>query len=57
MLGFKFKKLFDDSTYTLRMWCWNCKNFTDMEIPKGKSVNRSERFMCPNCGCETMEKS
>lgn len=38
-------------SYSPMVYCFNCGLHRTMEIPKGKTIQKT---LCPNCGCETL---
>jgi hypothetical protein len=49
-----FKDLFK-SKYKTNVWCNNCNCFSEVQIPRGVTVNQFiESGACPACGCATL---
>jgi len=39
-------------TYSVQVFCDQCKSYQSMEVPKGERRDWIEDQMCPNCGVE-----
>ena len=53
-----FGKFFDNvpvtipTTYKKRMWCYNCSEGNNLEIPLGTTIKEYlKTYKCKNCGC------
>lgn len=46
-------------TYTVSMWCANCRQGVNVSFPKGTPVATRFGFRprCPNCGCCTLKRN
>lgn len=46
--------MIEQETYTVTIFCNNCLQTQEFEIPKGKS--RPDEFVCENCRCKSDTK-
>lgn len=45
--------------YTVMAKCSNCQTVAEVKVPKGETIEeyfKSERGVCSNCKCATLEK-